>query len=64
MPRIKCTISYDGTGFSGYQVQPGKRTVQGELEKALEKLSKVQASESVRLAVQTQEYMPAAGRPF
>ncbi|WP_079504239.1 tRNA pseudouridine(38-40) synthase TruA [Mesobacillus jeotgali] len=40
MPRIKCTISYDGTGFSGYQVQPGKRTVQGELEKALEKLNK------------------------
>jgi tRNA pseudouridine38-40 synthase len=40
MPRIKCTISYDGTGFSGYQVQPGKRTVQGELEKVLEKLNK------------------------
>jgi tRNA pseudouridine38-40 synthase len=40
MPRIICTISYDGTGFSGYQVQPAKRTVQGELEKALEKLNK------------------------
>ncbi len=40
MPRIKCIVSYDGTGFSGYQVQPGKRTVQGELEKALEKLNK------------------------
>lgn len=40
MPRIKCTISYDGTNFSGYQVQPGKRTVQGELERALEKLNK------------------------
>ncbi|MBT2694535.1 tRNA pseudouridine(38-40) synthase TruA [Bacillus sp. ISL-55] len=40
MPRIKCTISYDGTGFSGYQVQPGKRTVQGELEKVLEKMNK------------------------
>jgi tRNA pseudouridine38-40 synthase len=40
MPRIKCIISYDGTGFSGYQVQPGKRTVQSELEKALEKLNK------------------------
>ncbi|MBS8266931.1 tRNA pseudouridine(38-40) synthase TruA [Mesobacillus boroniphilus] len=40
MPRIKCTISYDGTGFSGYQVQPAKRTVQGELEKVLEKLNK------------------------
>ncbi len=40
MPRIKCIISYDGTGFSGYQVQPGKRTVQSELEKALERLNK------------------------
>jgi len=40
MPRIKCIISYDGTGFSGYQVQPGKRTVQGELEKVLEKMNK------------------------
>ncbi|CAM4085194.1 tRNA pseudouridine(38-40) synthase TruA [Mesobacillus thioparans] len=40
MPRIKCIISYDGTGFSGYQVQPGKRTVQSELVKALERLNK------------------------
>lgn len=40
MQRIKCTVSYDGTNFSGYQVQPGKRTVQGELEKVLEKLNK------------------------
>ncbi|WP_209438064.1 MULTISPECIES: tRNA pseudouridine(38-40) synthase TruA [Mesobacillus] len=40
MPRIKCIVSYDGTGFSGYQIQPGKRTVQGELERALEKLNK------------------------
>jgi tRNA pseudouridine38-40 synthase len=40
MPRLKCIISYDGTQFSGYQVQPGKRTVQGEIEKALTKLNK------------------------
>ncbi|RSD21508.1 tRNA pseudouridine(38-40) synthase TruA [Mesobacillus subterraneus] len=40
MYRIKCIVSYDGTHFSGYQVQPGKRTVQGEIEKALEKLNK------------------------
>ncbi|MFY4777194.1 tRNA pseudouridine(38-40) synthase TruA [Metabacillus sp. RGM 3146] len=38
--RLKCKISYDGTGFSGYQVQPGKRTVQGEVEKALSVLHK------------------------
>lgn len=35
MEKIKCTLSYDGTHFSGYQIQPQNRTVQGELEKAL-----------------------------
>ncbi|OCA91643.1 tRNA pseudouridine(38-40) synthase TruA [Pseudobacillus wudalianchiensis] len=35
MPRVKCTIAYDGAKFSGYQVQPNSRTVQEELEKAL-----------------------------
>ena len=40
MARIKLIIQYDGTGFSGWQVQPNKRTVQGELEKALEFLLK------------------------
>lgn len=34
----KLTVSYDGTGFSGWQVQPGRRTVQGTLERALERL--------------------------
>ncbi|CAM3933523.1 tRNA pseudouridine(38-40) synthase TruA [Mesobacillus zeae] len=38
--RIKCIVSYDGTGFSGYQVQPEKRTVQRELEAALGKIHK------------------------
>jgi tRNA pseudouridine38-40 synthase len=40
MTRVKITISYDGTLFSGYQVQPEKRTVQLELEKALTKMHK------------------------
>jgi tRNA pseudouridine38-40 synthase len=31
----KLTIEYDGTGFAGWACQPGKRTVQEELERAL-----------------------------
>jgi len=31
----KLTLAYDGTDFSGWQVQPGERTVQGELQAAL-----------------------------
>ncbi|MDQ0272611.1 tRNA pseudouridine(38-40) synthase TruA [Cytobacillus purgationiresistens] len=38
--KLKCIISYDGTQFAGYQVQPNKRTVQGELNRALKKLHK------------------------
>jgi len=40
MQRYKCIISYDGSGFSGYQVQPNKRTVQTELEAVLTKMHK------------------------
>ena len=31
----KLTIEYDGTDFAGWALQPGKRTVQQELERAL-----------------------------
>jgi tRNA pseudouridine38-40 synthase len=40
MERIKCIIAYDGTNFAGYQLQPNKRTVQGELERALAQIHK------------------------
>ena len=40
MTRLKATISYDGTEFAGYQVQPGKRTVQLEIENVLAKMHK------------------------
>jgi tRNA pseudouridine38-40 synthase len=37
--RIRLTLHYDGSGFAGWQVQPGERTVQGELEAALARLT-------------------------
>ena len=33
--RYLIRFSYDGTGFSGYQKQPGERTVEGMLENVL-----------------------------
>jgi tRNA pseudouridine38-40 synthase len=34
--RLKLTLEYDGTDFRGWAVQPGRRTVEGELRRALD----------------------------
>lgn len=39
MRNIKLTLSYDGTDFHGWQVQPGLATVQGMLSSALERMT-------------------------
>ena len=46
MRNVKLTISYDGTDFAGWQTQPGQRTVQETLEKAIAGLT---GEERVRL---------------
>jgi tRNA pseudouridine38-40 synthase len=35
---IRLTIAYDGAPFAGWAAQPGMRTIQGELEAALERI--------------------------
>ena len=35
MRNIKLTIEYDGKGFNGWQKQPNKLNIQGEIEKAI-----------------------------
>lgn len=39
MKRIKLIVAYDGTGYHGWQFQPGKATIEGELNKALSLLT-------------------------
>ncbi|MCD4830558.1 MAG: tRNA pseudouridine(38-40) synthase TruA [Anaerohalosphaeraceae bacterium] len=39
MKNIKLTIQYDGFGYSGWQIQPDRPTIQGEIKKALASLT-------------------------
>ncbi|MDN5820673.1 MAG: tRNA pseudouridine(38-40) synthase TruA, partial [Brachybacterium sp.] len=45
--RLRLDLSYDGTDFHGWAIQPGQRTVQGELEKALGRIARVPARVTV-----------------
>ncbi len=38
MKRIKLIIAYDGTAYNGWQLQPGKPTIEARLNKALSEL--------------------------
>lgn len=39
MRNIKLTIEYDGIHFSGWQIQPNKKTVQGEIIKVIKSIT-------------------------
>lgn len=60
MARFKLILAYDGTDFSGSQRQARRRTVQGELEKALRPLG--WKSTSMALAGRTDAGVHASGQ--
>ena len=37
--RLRIDLAYDGTNFSGWAIQPDRRTIQGEIEKVIAKIS-------------------------
>lgn len=39
MKRVMLTVAYDGTAYSGWQVQPGKETIEGVLNRCLSELT-------------------------
>ena len=39
MKRFKLTVAYDGTNYCGWQIQPSAPTIEGELNKALCRLT-------------------------
>jgi tRNA pseudouridine38-40 synthase len=57
---LKLIVSYDGTVFAGSQNQPGQRTVQEELERALSRLFNQETR--VTLAGRTDQGVHAAGQ--
>jgi tRNA pseudouridine38-40 synthase len=57
---VMAVIEYDGTAFAGSQVQPNARTVQGELEKALNRL--IGQRIRIRLAGRTDAGVHATGQ--
>jgi len=60
MRNIKLTIAYDGTDFSGWQIQPGAQTIQGTLTDVLETLT--QQRPTLYAAGRTDAGVHAAGQ--
>jgi tRNA pseudouridine38-40 synthase len=59
--RVRLDVSYDGTDFSGWATQPGRRTVQSELETALRTVLRT-PSVSLTVAGRTDAGVHATGQ--
>jgi tRNA pseudouridine38-40 synthase len=59
--RYRARVEYDGTEFAGFQAQPGRRTVQGELERVLAHLSG-ESTSRIKAAGRTDAGVHATGQ--
>ena len=60
--RLRLDLSYDGTGFRGWAVQPGLRTVQGEVEAAIAMILRLPRSAQLTCAGRTDAGVHARGQ--
>ncbi|MCT9928633.1 tRNA pseudouridine(38-40) synthase TruA [Planotetraspora sp. A-T 1434] len=60
--RLRLDLGYEGTDFSGWARQPGRRTVQGELEDALGRILRLDAAPALTVAGRTDAGVHARGQ--
>jgi tRNA pseudouridine38-40 synthase len=60
--RIRIDLSYDGTGFSGWAEQPGRRTVEGVLAETLGHVLRLPAAPRLTVAGRTDTGVHARGQ--
>ncbi|GLW05606.1 tRNA pseudouridine synthase A [Microtetraspora sp. NBRC 13810] len=59
---MRLDLGYDGTEFSGWAVQPGRRTVQGEIEAALGRILRLDPAPALTVAGRTDAGVHARGQ--
>ena len=62
MIRIRVDLGYDGSGFSGWARQPGRRTVQQTLEDALARVLRLAETPQLTVAGRTDAGVHARGQ--
>ncbi|WP_193318233.1 tRNA pseudouridine(38-40) synthase TruA [Nonomuraea phyllanthi] len=60
--RLRLDLAYDGTDFSGWARQPGRRTVQGEIEQALGRILRLESPAMLTVAGRTDAGVHARGQ--